>query len=123
MYSDRAPCVRPARWRVGPLVSESSDLGYSLDDGLRHLVAADVGGRRDALHLQLEFVDVARPAQRLLVRDQALREETEDRLIEGLHAVLRRAGGNGARNQVRFLLVDDAVADERGTDHHLDGGA
>ena len=41
--------------------------------------------------LQLELVDVRRPAQRFLERDEALLEEAEDRLVERLHAVLRRA--------------------------------
>ena len=61
-----------------------------------------------------------RPAQRLLVRDQALLEQAEDRLVERLHAVLRRARGDRAVDQVGLLLVDDAVADEGGADHHLD---
>ena len=63
--------------------------------------------------LQLELVDVGRPAQRLVVGDQPLLEQAEDRLVEGLHAVLRRAGGDRAVDQVRLFLVDDAVADER----------
>ena len=54
-----------------------------------------------------------RPAQRLLVRDEALLEQAEDRLVERLHPVLRRARGDRAVNQVRLFLVDDAVADER----------
>ena len=54
-----------------------------------------------------------RPAQRFFVGDEPLLEQAEDRLIERLHAVLRRAGGDRAVDQVRLLLVDDAVADER----------
>ncbi len=77
-------------------------------------------GRRDALDLQLELVDVGRPAQRFLVRDEPLLEQAEDRLIEGLHAVLRRARGDRAVDQVRLVLVDDAVADEGRADHHFD---
>ena len=75
---------------------------------------------RDALDLQLELVDVGRPAQRFLVADEPLLEQAEDRLVERLHPVLRRACGDRAGNQVRLLLVDDAVADEGGADHHLD---
>ena len=47
----------------------------------------------------------------------------EDRLVERLHPVLRRALGDGAMNQVRLFLVDDAVADEGGGDQHFDGRA
>ena len=53
-----------------------------------------------------------RPAQRFFVRDQPLLEEAEDRLVERLHAVLRRARGDRAVDQVGLFLVDDAVADE-----------
>ena len=35
----------------------------------RHLLAGHVGGRRDALHLELELVDVRGPAQRLFERE------------------------------------------------------
>src|SRR5688572_21776347 len=88
----------------------------------RHLLAGHVGGGRDALDLQLELVHVRRPAQGLLVGHEALLVETEDRLVERLHAVLRRPLGDGAVNEVRLLLVHDAVADECRADEDLDGG-
>ena len=52
--------------------------------------------------------------------DEPLLVEAEDRLVERLHAVLRRALGDGAVNQVRLLLVDDTVADEGRRRQHLD---
>ena len=80
------------------------------------------GGGRDALDLELELVLVGRVAQRVLVADDALLVVAEDRLVERLHAVLRRAGGDRPEDRVRLVLVDDAVADERRGGHHLDGG-
>src|SRR5262249_41241119 len=92
------------------------------NDCLRHLVAAQIGGRRNALDPELELVDVRCPPQCLFVRDQLLLEETEDRLIERLHPVLRGAGGNRGVGEVCLRLVDDAVADECCPDHDFDGG-
>ena len=48
--------------------------------------------------------------------------EFEERLIEGLHAVLAGAGGDGVANHARFVGVDDAIADVAGGDHDFDGG-
>ena len=71
------------------LAAKSGDFGRAaLGRDSAHLV-----GRRDALDPQLEFVDVGRPSQRLFVRHERLLVEPEDRLIEGLHPVLRGAGG------------------------------
>ena len=60
------------------------------------------------------------PAQRLFVGDEPLLEQAEDRLVERLHPVLRRALGDRAVNQVRLLLVDDAVADVGRADQDFD---
>ena len=117
--SRRASIFRPSHGRRDGQLPNRVISGVA-GDGLGHLVAAHLGGRRDALHLQLELVDVARPAQRLFVGDETLLEQAEDRLIERLHAVLRRARGDRAVDQVRLFLVDDAVADEGGADHHFD---
>src|SRR5262245_8207490 len=81
--------------------------------GLRHFLGGHVGGGLDALDLELELVRVAGASQRLLVRDQLLLVEVEDGLVEGLHAVLRHAGGDRLVDQAGLVLVDDAVADER----------
>src|SRR5437762_8475525 len=70
------------------------------DDALGHFVARRVGCRRDALHLELELVHVARPPQRFFVGNEALLEEAEDGLVEGLHPVLRRARGDRALNEM-----------------------
>src|SRR5438876_10732432 len=104
-----------------PLHTVSCDFRRPLpaDDTLGHLIAAEIGRRRDALNLQLELVRVGRPAQRLVVGDDPLPEQTENRLIERLHAVLRRAGGDRAVNEMPFVLVDDAIADEGGGDHYF----
>ena len=45
--------------------------GALAEDRVGHLVARRVGRGRDALDLELELVDVRRPAQRLVVADQA----------------------------------------------------
>src|SRR5438105_325900 len=127
--SRRARSVRPATYArsapsdIGGLTSsEASDLRDAARlCGGGHLVAGHVRGRRNALHLELELVDIRRPAQRFFVRNQLLLEQIEDRLIERLHPVLRRALRDGAVNQVRLLLVHDAVADERGADQDFDG--
>src|SRR5882672_8247545 len=91
------------------------------DDAFGHLVAGRVGCGGDALYLELELVHVARPPQRFFVGNEALLEQPEDGLVEGLHPVLRRARGDSALNQVRLFLVDDAVADERRGDQHFHG--
>jgi hypothetical protein len=43
-------------------------------------------------------------------------------LIEGLHAVLAGAGGDGVANQAGLVGVDDAIADVAGGDHDFDSG-
>src|SRR5215510_15152414 len=79
--------------------------------GARH-----IGGRRDALDFELELVDVGGPAERLFVGDVLLLVQAEDGLVERLHSVLRRALRDRAVNEVRFLLVEDAVAQIGGAD-------
>src|SRR4029450_9173383 len=94
---------------------------FRVANRLRHLVAAQVGRRRDPLHLQLELVDIAGPAESFIVGNQSLFEQAQDRLVEGLHPVLGGARADGPCNQVSLFLVDDAVANEGRREHDLDG--
>src|SRR5216683_689340 len=82
-----------------------------------HFLAGGVAGGADALDAQLEFVGVRGARQSFVERDELLRVEVEERLIEGLHAVLAGAGGDGVMDQARFVRVDDAVSDVAGGDH------
>ena len=67
-HRDDVPRPAPTAYRPRRLLgSEACDLRRSLQHAFRHLVAAHFGRRRDALHLQLELVDVRRPAQGLFV--------------------------------------------------------
>src|SRR6185369_13022607 len=43
----------------------------------------------------------------------------KQRLIERLHAVLRRARGDRLTNHIRLLFVDDVIAYERSGDEHF----
>src|SRR5262245_59826714 len=91
--------LRASRWRTcasdsSRLASIFSASAYALtsaaeagdfrraEDGARHFLAAHLRGGRDALDLELEFVDVARPAHRFVVGDDVLLKQAEDRLIE-----------------------------------------
>src|SRR5689334_14125889 len=101
--------------RKSRLSAETGYLWRPANTGIsRHLVLGDLCRRRDALDLQLELVDVRRPAQCLVDGDEPLLIQAEDRLIECLHAVLRRARGDRTVNLRRAVLVDDAIANERG---------
>src|SRR5690242_1005954 len=46
--------------------------------------------------------------------------EREERLVEGLHAVLRGARSDGVAYERGLLLADDVVAYEAGRNHDLD---
>ena len=87
-----------------------------------HFFAGGVGSGADTLDAQAEFVGVGSAQKGFIERDEILAVEIEERLIEGLHAVLRAASGNGVMNQARFVGVDDAIADIAGGDHDFDGG-
>src|SRR5262245_49666354 len=50
-----------------------------------------VGGGEDALELEIELVGVVAVLERLFFRDEAVAEQTQHRLVEGLHVVLREA--------------------------------
>src|SRR5207248_4119436 len=54
--------------------------------------------------------------------DELLGVKVEERLIEGLHAVLAGAGGDGVVNQARLIRVDDAIANVAGGDHDFASG-
>jgi hypothetical protein len=83
--------------------------------------AASAGGA-DALDAEAEVVRVGRAHESFFESDQVARIEIEERLVEGLHAVLAGAGGDGVANQARFVGIDDAIADVAGADHHFNGG-
>src|SRR5262245_59902050 len=102
--------------------AEPDDVRMTDAAATRHFVARHVGGSADALNLELELVEVARPAQGLLERHESLLIQTKDGLVERLHPVLRGAGRNGAVDHRRLVLVHDAIADEGGRDHHFDRG-
>src|SRR5258707_381924 len=87
-----------------------------------HLFAGRVGGGADALDAELEFVGVGGARKSFVEGDELLGIEIEKRLIEGLHAVLAGAGGDGVVNQARLVRIDDAIADVGGADHDFAGG-
>src|SRR6267143_1406083 len=100
------------------LAGEALEVGH-----LRgHFLAGGVGGGANTLNAQLEFVGVGGARQGFVERDELLRVEVEERLIERLHAVLAGAGGDGVMNQTRLVRVDDAIADVTGGDHDFAGG-
>src|SRR5712692_3922349 len=87
-----------------------------------HFLAGGVAGGANTLNAQLEFVGVRGARQGFVERDELLRVEIEERLIESLHAVLAGARADSVMNQARFVRVDDAVADVPGGDHDFAGG-
>src|SRR3984893_5109876 len=87
-----------------------------------HLFAGGVGGGADALGAELEFVWVRRARQSFVERDELLAVEIEKRLVEGLHAVLTRAGGDGVVNEAGLVRIDDAVTNVPGADHDFASG-
>src|SRR5205823_2079312 len=97
-------------------------LSTAAEAGRLHLLAGGVGGGADALHLELEVVWLAGVLESGLISDQALRVEVVKRLIEGLHAVLRDAGGEGFVDGARLFRSDDALANVLGRNQHLDSG-
>src|SRR5256714_3585902 len=109
-------CLLPAFLLLARLRA-AADGGHAL-----HVLLRLVGGRADARDAEAELVRVRRAAQRLLHRDKARMVEREERLVEGLHAVLRGAGGDGVAYERGLLLVDDVVAYEASGDQHLGGG-
>src|SRR5438105_14274852 len=105
-----------ARQPLHLLAGEALEVGHLAF----HLLAGGVGSGADALDAQLEFVGVRGAGQSFVDGDELLGVEIEERLIEGLHAVLAGAGGDGVVNQARFVRIDDAVTNVRGGDHDLD---
>src|SRR5262249_37431848 len=77
----REPVLK--RWR-GLFPGETLEVGHLAF----HLFASRVGGGADALDAQLEFVGVGRAHERFVDGDELLVIEIEERLVEGLHAVL-----------------------------------
>src|SRR5437868_873683 len=107
-----------ARQPLHLLAGEALEVGHLAF----HLLAGGVGSGADALDAQLEFVGVRGAGQSFVDGDELLGVEIEERLVEGLHAVLAGAGGDGVMNQARFVRVDDAVSDVPGSDHDFAGG-
>src|SRR5262249_13189411 len=87
-----------------------------------HFFTGGVGCGTNTLNLEAEFVGVRSAEQGFFDGDELFVVEIEERLIEGLHAVLRSAGGDGVVNEASFIGVDDAIADVGGGDHNFDGG-
>src|SRR5512146_2466342 len=85
-------------------------LGRRFGLGLERLPRL-VGGRVDPLDAQLELRRIRRVAERVLEADLLLRVEAHDRLVERLHAVLRHAVGDGARDERGLLRVAQVLAD------------
>src|SRR6184192_543352 len=85
-------------------------LSSAAEAGGLHLLARGVGGRADALHLELEVVWLAGVLEGRLISDEALGIEIVERLIEGLHAVLGDAGSESFVDSARFFGSDDALA-------------
>src|SRR6266849_133183 len=100
------------------LAGEALEIGHLA----LHLLAGGVGSGADALDAQPEFVGVGRTGEGFVEGDELLGVKVEERLIEGLHAVLASAGGDGVVNQAGLVRVDDAIADVGGGDHHFAGG-
>src|SRR5215470_18497311 len=59
----------------------------------------------DALDLEVEVIRIGRGIPRRLVGDELLAVESQERLVEGLHAVLGLAGGDHVGNLRRLGLL------------------
>src|SRR5678816_1252029 len=97
---------RQDEWRAGIFGSE---LFIGVKRGL-HLRLRHVAGGMYALDLEPELVRVRRPAERFIQRDDVLGVELVQRLVEGLHPVLRGSRGDRLAYQLGLLLVLDAVS-------------
>src|SRR5581483_11917158 len=97
-------------WIPGSFSGEALEIGHLA----LHFLAGGVRSGTDALNAQTEFVRIGRAHEGFLERDELLVVEIKERLIEGLHAVLRSAGGDGVVDEARFVRVDDAIADVGG---------
>ena len=92
----------------------SDHVGYRADAArFFHLFPGRGRGVLDAGEAEAEFVRVGRAAQCFVEGDEALLVEVEKRLVKGLHAVLRRAGGDGVADRRGLILVEDVIADQR----------
>src|SRR5580692_968038 len=77
---------RVAAW-LKLLASEALEVGH-----LRgHFFASGIGGGTNTLDAQFEFVWIGRARESFVEGDEFLGVQVEERLIEGLHAVLRSA--------------------------------
>src|ERR1700733_2838254 len=85
----------------------------SAESGRLHRLPRNVGRRSNTLHAQLEVVGIRRILQRGFVVDQPGLEQIPQRLVEGLHAVLRRSGRNRVTNRACLLRHQNALPDKR----------
>src|SRR5678816_442525 len=107
---------RQDEWRAGIFGSE---LFIGVKRGL-HLRLRHVAGGMYALDLEPELVRVRRPAERFIQRDDVLGVELVERLVEGLHPVLRGSRGDRLAYQLGLLLVLDADPYVTGRAQYLD---
>src|SRR5262249_17362546 len=75
--------------------------------------------RADSLSAKLELVRIGGLLQRFIIGDEFLSVKAVNRLIEGLHTILRRSRGNRLSDHSRFVLIRDAVANEFGRHQYL----
>src|SRR5208282_1544371 len=90
--SDRPASAKRRRMQGTSMFAEEDRLRKRVLEAaqlLRELVAGAFGGAGDALHAELEVVGIAGVFHRDLVGDQPLLQQIVERLVEGLHAVLR----------------------------------
>ena len=85
-------------------------------------MTGNVGSGGDTLHPQLEIIGVRSALQSRFVVDQAGLEEVPQRLVEGLHAVLGSAGGNGIADGTRLFRHENTFANVGGINHDFHRG-
>ena len=78
-----------------------------------HLLSRHRSCIRDTREPQTKFVGIGRAAKSFIEGDKARLVEVKERLVEGLHAVLRSSGRNGIADAGRLVFVKYVVADER----------
>src|SRR5580692_815272 len=90
--------------------------------GAFHVLARGIGGGTDTLDAETEIVRIGSTQNRFFEGDEVTGIQIEERLIEGLHAVLAGASRDGVANHAGLVRVDDAIANVTGGDHDFDRG-
>src|SRR5229473_8090035 len=85
-----------------------------------HRLPRDVRRRRDALHPQLEFIRVRSALKSSIVIHQPRLEQIPERLVEGLHTVLRRASRNCFADGASLFRYKNTFPDVRGRHQDFD---